>query len=193
MAGFGANYPCFKPEDADAGVVIGGLVSANLTVTLASGQLFADDALAEEVSEFSSGNIAMETDDMEDEVAAVVYGCKVENGEATYNKNDTAPRGGLAYYKALMRKGTKYFKGYFYPRARASLGNDNAQTRGNSITFQTTSTAFTITADDKGDWRKTHTSDTVEDVVAWINEKCAITEPATAAASGNEEQPAASG
>lgn len=193
MAGFGANYPCFKPEDADAGVVIGALVSANLTVTLASGQLFADDALAEEVSEFSSGNIAMETDDMEDEVAAVVYGCKVEDGEATYNKNDTAPRGGLAYYKTLMRKGKKYFKGYFYPRARASLGNDNAQTRGNSITFQTTSTAFTIAADDKGDWRKTHTSDTVEDVVAWINEKCAIAEPAAAAASGNEEQPAASG
>lgn len=180
MAGFGANYPCFKPEDADAGVVLGKLVAANLTVTLASGELYADDGLAEQMSEFSSGSVAMETDDVDDETAAVVYGCKVEEGEATYNKDDTAPRGCLAYYKVLVRKGKKFFKGYFYPSARAALGNDNAQTRGNSITFQTTSTTFTIFADDKGDWRKTKTSDKVEDIKSWINEKCAIAEPAAA-------------
>ena len=193
MAGFGANYPCFKPEDAEAGVKLGKLVSANLTVNLASGELYADDSLAEQVSEFSSGSIAMETDDMVDETAAVVFGCKVSEGEATYGKDDTAPMGHLAYYKVLMRSGKKYFKGFYYPRARAALGNDNAQTRGNSITFQTTSTTFTIFADDSGTWRKTKICDTAEDVKSWINEKCAISEPAAAAASGNEEQPAASG
>ncbi|MBR0376115.1 MAG: hypothetical protein IJH59_06085 [Firmicutes bacterium] len=174
MAEFGANYPCFKADDKAAGVVIGKLVSANLTVNLASGEMFADDSLAEQLSEFSSGTIAMETDDMEDEVASEVYGCTVSEGVVTYNKDDTAPRGGLGYYKVLMRNGVKYFKAYYYPRVRAALGNDNAQTRGSSITFQATATTFTVFADDNGDWRLTETFPTAAAAKTWINEKCAI-------------------
>lgn len=184
MAGFGANYPCFKPEDKTEGVVLGKLVSANLTVNLASGELYADDALAEQLSEFSSGSIAMETDDITDENAGVVYGCTVKEKLVTYNKNDTAPRGCLGYYKVLMRSGKKYFKAYFYPLVRASLGNDNAQTRGNNITFTTTSTTFTVFADDKGDWRLTETFDTAAAAKEWINEKCGI---GTAAAQTSDE------
>lgn len=174
MAGFGANYPCFKPENKDAGVVLGKLVSANLTVNLASGELYADDGLAEQLTEFSSGNIAMETDDMSDENAGVVYGCTVSGGLVTYNKDDTPPRGCLGYYKVLMRGGKKYFRAYFYPRVSAALGNDSAQTRGNSITFATSSTTFTVFADDIGDWRKTQTFSTASAAKAWINEKCGI-------------------
>ena len=37
MAEFGAKYPCFCKAGANAGVVLGKLVVANLTVTLASG------------------------------------------------------------------------------------------------------------------------------------------------------------
>lgn len=174
MAGFGANYPCFKPEEAAAGVVLGKLVSANLTVNLATGELYADDALAEKLSEFSSGSIAMETDDMEDEIASVVYGCTVKENVVTNNIGDTTPYGGLGYYKVLMRGGKKYYKAYFYPRARAALGNDNAQTRNNSVNFTTTSTTFTVLADDDGTWRETKTCDTAAAAKEWINEKCGI-------------------
>ena len=182
MAGFGANYPCFKPEAQDAGVVLGKLVSANLTVNLATGELYADDSLAEQVSEFSSGSIAMETDDMTDENAGVVYGCTVSDGLVTYNKNDTPPRGILGYYKVLMRSGKKFFKSYAYPRTCAALGNDNAQTRGSSITFTTSNTTFTVFADDKGDWRLTKTFDSAEEARAWVNEKCGISDAQAAAA-----------
>lgn len=76
MASFGAKYPYFNPvaeepegklpvyKDQEP-VRVGRLVKADLTVNLASGKLFADDGLAESVEEFSSGSIAMETDDME--------------------------------------------------------------------------------------------------------------------------------
>lgn len=175
MAGFGANYPCFKPEGEDAGVVLGKLVSANLTVNLVSGELYADDALAEQLSEFASGSIAMETDSLTDKNAGVVYGCTVNEKEVTYNKNDTAPRGCLGYYKVLMRNGKKYYKAYFYPLVRATLGNDNAQTRGSNITFTTESTTFAVFANDKGDWRTTETFDTVTEAKKWVNQKCGIT------------------
>lgn len=174
MAEFGANYPCFKREDADTGVVLGKLVSANLTVNLASGEIYADDSLAEQLSEFSSGTIAMETDDLTDANAAEIYGCKVSDGLVTYNTGDTAPRGHLGYYKVLMRNGKKYYKAYFYPRVRASLGNDNAQTKGSSITFQTSSTTFTVFADDVGDWRQTETFDSAAAAKAWVDNKCSI-------------------
>lgn len=174
MAEFGANYPCFKSNNATAGVVLGKLVSANLTVNLASGELYADDSLAEQLSEFASGTIAMETDDLEDAKASAVYGCAVNDGEATYNIGDEAPIGSLGYYKVLLRNGQKMYKGYFYPKVRAAMGNDNAQTRGSSITFNTASTTFTVFADDSGDWRKTYTTDTETAVKAWVAKKCAV-------------------
>ena len=177
MADFGANHPCFKPNREGAvGVVLGRLVAANLTVNLASGEIYADDELAEQASEFSSGSLAMETDDMSDANASIVYGATVRNGEVTYNKNDSAPMGCLAYYKVLMRRGVKYFKGYYYPRVRAALGNDNAQTKGSSITFQSTNTPFTVFTDENGDWRKTETFNTAEAAKAWCESKCNVTE-----------------
>lgn len=175
MADFGANYPCFKGDGKTKGVVIGKLVSANLAVNLASGELYADDSLAEQLSEFSSGSIAMETDDMADAVAAEIYGCTVNEKEVTYNVGDTAPRGSLAYYKACMKEGKKSYKAVYYPCVRASLGNDNAATKGSSITFQSTSATFTVFADDNGDWRITETFDTAAEAKTWIDTKCGIT------------------
>jgi len=181
MAEFGANYPCFKADEETVGIVLGKLVSANLTVTLASGEIYADDGLAEQLSEFASGKIAMETDDLEDEKAAKLYGCTVNEGEVTYNKDDLAPLGGLGYYKTLMRGGKKFFRGYFYPRVRAALGNDSAKTRGNSITFTPVATELTVFADDSGNWRKVHTFDKVADVRKWIEGLCSITPTPTKA------------
>lgn len=176
MAKFGAKYPCFKPASAGSGSVLGKLVSANLTVNLASGELYADDILAEQASEFASGSLAMETDDMTDAVAGVVYGATVSNGVVTYKSTDTAPYGVLAYYKVLMRSGVKSYQGYCYPKAKAALGNDNAQTKGSSITFQTTQTTFTIMADDSTNtWRETKSFSSESDAIAWVKSKVSIT------------------
>lgn len=182
MASFGAKFPYFNPvkEEPEGQlpvyknpepVRIGRLVKADLTVNLASGKLFADDGLAESVEEFSSGSIAMETDDMEDPVAAVVYGCEVADKEVHYNVADDPPAGGLAYFKKLMRRKKVLYKGYFYPLVKAALGNDTAQTKTDSITFGTNSTTFTVFACETGDWRFTEEFSTEAEAIAWIKEK----------------------
>lgn len=182
MASFGAKYPKFakiktEPENAlpkyESPVTIGRLVKADLTVNLASGKLFADDELAESVDEFSSGSIAMETDDMVDDVAAEVYGATVTDKEVHYKAGDSAPLGGLAYYKVLMRKGVKLFKGYFYPRVKAALGNDSANTKTDSITFGTAATTFTVFRCNSDAWRITEEFDTEAAAKAWVDEKLA--------------------
>lgn len=182
MASFGAKYPYFNPvKNEPEGklpvyknpepVRIGRLVKADLTVNLASGKLFADDGLAESVDEFSSGSIAMETDDMEDPVAAEVYGCEVVDKEVHYNVADDPPAGGLAYFKKLMRRKKVLYKGFFYPLVKAALGNDTAQTKTDSITFGTNSTTFTVFACETGDWRFTEEFPTEAAAIAWIKEK----------------------
>lgn len=182
MASFGAKYPYFNPTASEPEgklpvyknpepVRIGRLVKADLTVNLASGKLFADDGLAESVDEFSSGSIAMETDDMEDPVAAVVYGCNVDGKMVRYNVGDDPPAGGLAYFKKLMRRKKVLYKGYFYPLVKAALGNDTAQTKTDSITFGTNNTTFTVFACETGDWRFTEEFPTEAEAVAWIKKK----------------------
>lgn len=189
MAAIGANYPCFKPNDGASGVVIGKLVSANLSINLATGQLDADDHVAESASEFHSGSIAMQTDDLEDEKAKVIYGCSVSEGVVTYNTDDKMPEGTLAYFQTLMRKGVKFYKAFIYPRAKAAIGNINVQTKGSSITFQAANINWTILADEEGNWMDHKTFSTAKEAKDWINEKCKIGN--TAEASSSEQSSAA--
>ena len=184
MASFGAKYPRFSPIKTEpkaalptyeGPVTIGKLVKAELTVTLSSGKLYADDALAESVDEFSSGALAMETDDMVDEVAGKVYGATVTEKKVSYKAGDSAPLGGLAYYKTIMRDGKKLYKGFYYPRVKAQLGNDTAQTKGDAITFGTNSTTFTVFRCNSDEWRITEEFDTEAAAVAWVDEQLAAT------------------
>lgn len=177
MAQFGACHPVFKADTAQAGVIVGKLVAANLTINTASGELYADDGLAEQVSEFASGSLALETDRLEDDVAVALYGCTKatgNDGEVTYNKDDTPPIGKFGYFKTLMRDGVKYYRAVLLLKCRAALGNDNAQTRGNNITFSTEQTTITVMALDNGDWRKTKTCSTKEAAITWLNTQCSI-------------------
>lgn len=183
MAAFGAKYfkyAAIKNEeagklptyDAEKAKILGALVKADLTLNFASGELYADDILGEKAEEFISGNIAAEVDELDDETASIIYGSKI-NGqmEKVDNTADDAPYGGLAYVKCLMKKGKKFYRGYFYPKVRAALGNDSASTKSGSITFATTPINFTVYEPVTGDWRYTKKFDTEEEAKAWIDSK----------------------
>ena len=182
MASFGAKYPRFSPITSEpegalpvysGPVSLGRLVKAELTPTLSQGKLYGDDGLAESVDEFSSASIALETDDIADEVAAVVYGATVADKKVSYKAGDAAPLGGLAYYKVLMRDGIKMYKGYFYPRVKAQLGTDLAQTKADAVTFGTAATTFTVFAANTDEWRITQEFKTEAEVQAWVDEQLA--------------------
>lgn len=192
MASFGAKGPHFAKikEEPDGKlpvyegepVRLGRLVKADLSLVMASGKLYADDELAESAEEFISGSIAMETDDILDDVASVVYGAEVDEGRVIYNTRDNPPPGGLAYYKKLMRRGKIVYKGYFYPRVKAALGNDAAQTKTDSITFGTSTTNFTVYSANNGDWRHTEEFGEEKDAIAWV--KAQLTPPTNGEGAG---------
>ena len=184
MAQFGAKRPIFAPVkttpdgalptyDYEKVVTIGKLVKADLTVTNASGELNADDALAEKVDMFASGSLALETDDKTDAVHAQLHGATKDetSDEVTDSDSDVAPNGGIAYYKVIIRGGVRYFKGVFHPLVKAILGNDSAATKGSSITFGTSSTTFTVFRCNSGAWRITKEFTNEADAIAWCDTK----------------------
>ncbi len=187
MPQFGAKRPRCAPVketpenalptyDFQKAITLGKLVKADLTVTNASGELYADDALAEKVDMFASGALALETDDKTDEVHAAIHGAAKDEttGEVTDSDGDVAPRVGVTYYKVIIRNGVRYFKGVFLPLCKAILGNDSAATKGSSVTFGTSSTSFTVFRCNSGAWRvtKEFTGDGAEaECIAWCDEK----------------------
>ncbi len=94
-----------------------------------------------------------------------------ETGEVTDRDSDSAPLGGMAYYKVIMRQGIRLYKGVFLPRVKAILGNDSAATKGNSITFGTSATGFTVFRCNSGVWRVQKEFSSEADCIAWCDEK----------------------
>lgn len=184
MAQFGAKRPRFAPVattpdnalptyNFESVVTIGKLVAANLAVTNASGELYGDDALAEKIDMFASGSLELQTDDKTAEVHAALHGATLDEleEELTDSDSDVAPRGGLAYYKVLIRNGVRVYQGVFHPLVNAILGNDSAATKGSSITFGTSTTTFTVFRCNSGAWRIRKEFASEAEVIAWCDEK----------------------
>lgn len=179
----GAKYPRWAKITSEAAgklptydtekVTIGELIAANMTINLASGELYSDDALNLKISEFSSGTIAMETDGLDDEAASSLYGATVEEagGKVTYNTGDVAPYGGLAYYAMMKDKSSSsnYYKCYYFPKVQAAMGNDNTATKGSSVTFSTANTTFTVMKAENGDWMHTEIVSTETEAKTWCD------------------------
>lgn len=184
----GAKYPRFAPIVAEPAsalptygaekVTIGEMIKSDLTINLASGEIFSDDALNIKLAEFASGTVAMETDGIDDEVAGALFGATVDEGLVTYNVGDAAPNGGLGYYAMMKDKSAgTYYKAYYFPKVQAAMGNDNSATKSGSISFQTANTTFTVMKCNNGDWMQTETLATEAEAVEWIEKK--LTTPTT--------------
>ena len=177
MAKIGAKYPCWcSNATGSTGIVLGKLNQAEVTLNTSSGDLFGDDARAEYWSEFSNGNIALETTHLSDENATAVYGHTASQGRITCKVGDTAPEGKFAYYRVGMVNGEKCYKFIGYNRVKATIGNDSDATKGSNITFATDSVNFEIMADmTTGEYREFETFDTEAAAVTAVKTFCNIT------------------
>lgn len=182
MAKIGAKYPAFKPNGAEHGIILGKLNKASVNITMASGELAGDDMIAEKYSEFSSGQIGLESTNISDDNAVLVFGHKAVEGRVVCNAGDSAPEGRFAYYRTVMVNGVKKFKAFGYYRTRAQLGNEEDQTKGTSISFATDSLTLDVMTLDNGDWREYETFDDEADARAFVNEFCEVDEANASAA-----------
>jgi len=170
MAKIGMKYWAWAPFAAETnsalptyttGMELGEAIKADVKIANSEGQLYAGDALCEEISEFSSASIEGEVDDITLAKQAAVYGATMVDGELGFGADDSPPFGGTVYLQVLVKGGVKRFRTFFYPKVKAKVPDDSAATKGSSITFGTDPVKLTVFAPLFGKWRylKDHASE----------------------------------
>jgi len=166
MANKGARQIYFAPFVGDAPeegmptyaeeLRLSKLVQVDTAITMAAGELYADDELSEQASEFVSATSTVQITDVNADISETVFGATVDdNGEVISNKDDEAPYGGLGYIRVGQVDGVTHYQPIFFPKARAALANETDQTKAASITFNTSGIPFTVFPLPDGNWRFT--------------------------------------
>lgn len=148
-----ATEPSAAVPTYTAGMELGEAIKADVAITNSEGQLYANDALCEEISEFSSASIAGEVDDVTLAKQAIIYGASIVDGEFGNDVDDTPPYCGTGYTQYLSKGGVKQYRAFFYPKVKAKLPDDSAATKSGSISFGTAPLKLTVFAPLFGKWR----------------------------------------
>lgn len=126
-----------------AGKVFGKTISANITLNNASNPLYADDVLNEDDNSTTGGTAELNLADIADEVKAYALGYKeMENAESSGGKKyiktgEGAPYVGFGFIRTRVLNGVRSYKAYWFYKTQFSLGSISAQTKGQTITWQT--------------------------------------------------------
>lgn len=163
MASIGLKYLAWarmKTEPQDSiptyypGKVLGKMISTNLAVTNSEGELYADDALAEYIAEFSSAEFTAETDHISLQDQAELYGAKYVDGELQHYSGDNAPYGGYGGYQVLSVHNERKFRVWLLPKAKAVIPDETGATKGGSVSFATQPLKTKVTAPNYGPWKR---------------------------------------
>ena len=173
---YGALHPCWAPVTAQpinalptygTGVVGTKLAKVVETINFAEGEAYFDDELDEEISEFRSLNLNVDTKGYEDAVLSSMYGSVITDGVLEDGDGDNPPYGGFAYYRKIRDDGVTSFRAYHYPLLRAKLVGDTVDTKGSSINLSGTTTNFIGKKAKNGKWRRRKRFTTEADAILW--------------------------
>ncbi len=164
-----AAEPVSAPPTYEPGVTLGKMVSMNMDITTAEGELYADDMLAEYVSEFSKGALTIEVDNISLEMQAKQYGAKYENGELQMFTDDLAPYGAYGGYQSLLVNNQRKYRAWLFCKCKAKVPNMSGSTRGSSISFGTQPINATIMPPAFGPWYRAKEFDDEASAKAYVD------------------------
>lgn len=175
----GASKPYWAKLKAEAdnslptyetGMAFSEFIKLTENLSMAEAEFYSNDALSENANEFKNCELTYESKGLSDEIMAAIYGMDYTDGVLTYGGDDEEPMGGFGYYRTIMDKGVKYYEGVFYPKVKASLGNDTTDTKGDSITFAGATTRMIAyqCKDAKKTWKVTKMFGKAEEAESWV-------------------------
>lgn len=183
MAGIGLKYLAWAKMDTEpdgsaptygTGFTLSKMVSAELAITNAEGKLYADDEIAEEISEFSYADLTMEGDHLALQDMATIYGAEYDNGVVGFAGDDTAPYGGLGFIQVVMKNNTKKYRAFLFAKGKAKRANETLNTKGESITFATAPLSITLLQPKFGKWERIQEFTTEAAAKAWIDTELGV-------------------
>lgn len=171
----------------EAGKIIAKAIQANVNVNRNNAVLRADDSDAEFDDTISgiSAEIGMDHLDNEDRVTFMDYVKKAgtgQNAATEYMDSDTpSPYVGVGYVRVGQKDNVPLYEGNLIVKAKLSEGNEQAQTKGETTTFQTPTVTARgmqvpnwINGSGSG-FRLKAKFDTEADALAWVKSKLNIT------------------
>jgi phi13 family phage major tail protein len=183
MASMGLKYLVWakmatEPADAiptyEAGKAIGKMVSANLAIEINEGELYADDMLVEQISEFKRAEFTAEVANIALEDQAILYGAQYVDNELRAGKDDTPPLGGIGGYQVIVVDGVRKYRAWFFPKVRAVMPDWDAATRGDSITFGTQPIQMKVFSPAYGPWMYRQEFTTEAAAKAYVDTKLGV-------------------
>ena len=190
MAYVGLKHPVFAPFATEpsgslptygTGLIVGLAIGANVSITLSDAKLYGDDDVAESDKGFLSGTVTANVDDLTKEAILLWFGSQENaSGEVEDAGTYNAPFGGFGYYRIRRKAGVRSIRAFWYYKTQFGLPSEDAQTKGDTVSYQTPSTEGEIfrTNTSKEIWRAWKDFTVEADAVAWLNEKANIGEPA---------------
>ncbi len=193
MALIGVRFPRYCPytvttnpdgtevEEFGTGKVMGKATSVNVTINAEPQYQYADDGVAETVTEFTGGTIANELNDMIDSVEAELLGKETVDGMVQSKSDDNAPFVRVGFIEPHMQNNKRQYKVQVYTRVKYAPPGKSLTTKGQTVTFAGVTISGAIMRDADGVWEKHQTFETVEGAVACLNEQMHMTSVSPAA------------
>ena len=183
MAYIGLAYPTFAKLDPTGntysdGFKMGEAVSVNLNVNWNDAPLYGDNRLVEQVKEFRDGTLDLGITSIPIAAYETVFGHTVTTDEdvtTIVDKTDDLPNVvGVGFVKEEIIEGKRAYWAYWVKKVLFTETGDSAQTKGETIAFQTPTITGTIMALNDKTWRERKIFDNEADAVAYIDEQAEI-------------------
>lgn len=178
-APFAASNP--EPEDSlpnyGTPMNLGGLMSVAETLNFSEVEARADDVRKIYIKEFTDGSLAVGILEMSNEVAHAITGATLDSSGSAkdihFSASDNPPYGCLGFYTTNAKAdGTKYYKGIFYPKVKASLDGRTYNTKQKTIVLNSPTLTFAVDAAANGEYRiESEELSTESAAKAWVNGK----------------------
>lgn len=188
MAKIGLKHIVAAPlkEDGtyDAGYVVAKAIKATVNSNSNDVKLYADDGVAESDKSFKDGSISLNVDDLQQKVYADMLGHAYtaagtgENAEpegVVASANDVAPYLGVGFYGAIKRNNKVLYLAKWLKKVQFAEPNDETDTKGETVAFQTPTIEGTVFPADDGTWKEQAEFATEAEAVAWVDGKANIT------------------
>jgi phi13 family phage major tail protein len=126
-------------------------IQAQMSTQIAEAKLYADDGIDESAKEFVSGSLTLNINDLQSTHQAYLLGQKTDADGVIYaDGDDEAPYVAVGFRATKTRGRFKYIWLY---KVKFAIPDENYQTKGESIAFQTPSIVGTYQKRNDGKWK----------------------------------------
>lgn len=144
-------------------------MNADLSVTVAEGKLYADDAVSEDVKEFVNGTLKLGIKDLIPEVLAELLGQEVAGDNVVWAGGEDEPPYVAVGFRAKKTGGQ--YRYIWLMKCKFKVPNEKYQTKGESITFNTPEIEGSFYTNAAGKWKADVVAKEGDEAVAsWFTE-----------------------